>query len=296
MVDEAGEAQGAAPAGEVEELPTMPPAPRRDKATLRWATPGPGIGGASARRLLPAPVTAPGPADGRPTAPVFVPTGPVAAPSTGPVPVPQVVSEGAGRRRRVTALLVLLGGLLVLAGTAVVVVWRVGQDKVLPLRPPVTSPLKPSSEELFENLLGVSATAQTLVRTVVDGACRTAAPHSGARAGLVAQIGRADALRRYVLTDVDEQQAALLKMPGGRALSADLLRATGASIRADAAYAAWLGDLQATGCYSAPTNDIHYRAAAQASVAADHAKVQLAAGWASVASRFGLRSWTAADL
>jgi hypothetical protein len=196
----------------------------------------------------------------------------------------------------VTALLVLLGGLLVLAGTAVVVVWRVGQDKVRPLRPPVTSPLKPSSEELFENLLGVSATAQILVRTAVDGACRTAAPLSGARAGLVAQIGRADALRRYVLADVDDQQAALLKMPGGRALSADLLRATGASIRADAAYAAWLGDLQATGCYSAPTNDIHYRAAAQASVAADHAKVQLAAGWASVASRSGLRSWTAADL
>jgi hypothetical protein len=196
----------------------------------------------------------------------------------------------------VTALLVLVGGLLALAGTAVVIVWRVEQVRAPKARAPVTAPAKPSPEELFGSLLGTSATAHKLVQTAVDGPCGTATPQSQARAGLVAQIGRADALHRYVLAGMQADQAALLKMPAGRALSIDLVRATDASIQADTAYAAWLDDLQVTGCYSAPTNDIHYRAATEASLAAGRAKAQLAAGWAGIASRFHLRSWTAADL
>jgi hypothetical protein len=190
---------------------------------------------------------------------------------------------------------VLVGALLALAGVAVVVVWRVGEHKVAP-PPPATAPGKPSPEELFENLLDLSATAQTLLRTAVDLPCTTVGPQSGARAGLVTQIGRADALRRYVLAGVREEQAVLATMPSGPALSSDLLRVTDASLRAAASYTAWLDDLQATGCYSAPTNDIHYRAATGASLFAARAKAQLAADWATLAARSHLRAWTAPDL
>ena len=55
-------------------------------------------------------------------------------------------------------------------------------------------------------------------------------------------------------------------------------------------------DLQATGCYGAPTNDIHYRAATEASLPASVAKDRVVATWAGVASRYGLPSWTAGQL
>ena len=54
-------------------------------------------------------------------------------------------------------------------------------------------------------------------------------------------------------------------MRGGAGLSADLAGGPPSRpARAAAAYGDWLEDLQATGCYSAPTNDIHYREATAA--------------------------------
>ncbi len=325
MADEAAKAEGTGAAGEVEELPTMPPAPRRGQTALRWATPGPVPGAgheagrrpppepgkalASAREVLTAPVR------DEPTSPVLVPRRPPPAAragpgrggadagsggdvDAGPGPGPGAGEPGgrSGQRRRVTALLVLVGSLLALAGVAGVIVWRVGEANVSPPRTTVTVPGKPSPEALFESLLATSATAHQLAQTAVDGPCRTAAPQSAARAGLLAQIAEADTLHRYVLQGVQADQAALARMPAGRALAVDLQRATDASVRADAAYRAWLEDLQATGCYSAPANDLHYRAATAASVAAGRAKEQLALRWAGIASRFHLRSWRAGDL
>jgi hypothetical protein len=196
----------------------------------------------------------------------------------------------------VTALLVLLGSLVALAGVAGLIVWRVGESQASRPGTPVTSPRQLSPEELFERLLGASATAHTLVRAAVDGTCGTATPESGARARLVAQIGQADALHHQVLRDLQAEGAVLSRMPAGTALSADLVRATEASIQVDGAYRAWLEDLQATGCYSAPTNDAHFRVAAQATVGAGRAIEQLVAGWTGLASRLHLRPWTAADL
>ena len=49
---------------------------------------------------------------------------------------------------------------------------------------------------------------------------------------------------------------------------AELGQATAASLKVDEDYAAWLVDLQATGCFSAPTNDLHYVAATEAAPAA----------------------------
>jgi hypothetical protein len=67
-------------------------------------------------------------------------------------------------------------------------------------------------------------------------------------------------------------------------------------LSADQGYEAWLEDLQATGCYGAPTNDIHYHAATAASMAASVAKQRVVLIWAGVASRYGLPSWTAGQL
>jgi hypothetical protein len=194
------------------------------------------------------------------------------------------------------ALLVLVGALAGLAAVAVAVVWRASEASVSRPTTPGASSSKPSPEELFESLLGTSATAHSLVQAAVDGACRTATPQSEARARLLAQIGQADALHVQLLQGAREDQAALSTMPSGRALSADLVQATDASVQADAGYRAWLEDLQATGCYSAPTNDVHYRAATAASLVAGQAEEELAAGWAGIASRSHLRSWKAPDL
>jgi hypothetical protein len=162
---------------------------------------------------------------------------------------------------------------------AVVVVWRVGEAEVSPPTTPVTSPREPSAQDLFQSLLVMSATARNLVEAAVAGPCGTASPESGARARLVAQIGQADVLYRQVVQDVQADLAVLSKMRAGRALSADLVRATDASIQAGTAYHAWLEDLQATGCYSAPTNDVHYRAATAASLAAGRAQEQMTDLW-----------------
>ncbi len=284
MADEAGKAgkaDGAGPVGEVGELPTMPPAPRRDKAALRWATPGPAPapGREPARRLRPAP-SRPEPPRDELTAPVLLPPGPpgrASSPRSGP---PEQAADGGeagggvggGRHRRLFAVLVLAGALCALAGLAVVIVWRVGEDKVARSSPPVTSAPRTALAERFDTLLGADASAGRLLQGAVDRACRPAAPQSGPRALLVAEVGRASSLYHQVVVDVKADQAALSKMPDGRVLAADLVRAARSSVQAAGAYRDWLEDLQATGCYSAPTNDIHYREAAAASRAAGRAE------------------------
>jgi len=287
LADEAAKAEGTGAAGEIEELPTMPPAPRSDKPGLRWATPGPGAprGREQGRRLRPEPLRE------APTAPVLVPPrSPGPTPGRGSPAYPAGQDEEQARdedgtkaggrgtsHRRLSALLVLVGLLCALAGVAVVVVWRVGDDKVAPSPAPSTSPPGRSPEQVLESLLATGATAQALVQNAIDGGCRTTTPQSRARAGLIAEIGHAGAIYRQVLARVQADQELLSQMPGGLGLSTDLVGATGASARAATAYGDWLEDLQATGCYSAPTNDLHYREATAAAVGAAVAAARLEA-------------------
>jgi hypothetical protein len=148
----------------------------------------------------------------------------------------------------------------------------------------------------FEGLLAKSAQAHQLASAAVSDSCRPAAPATSTREGLIIQVSRAVGLRRSVLTGIASYGQRLLKMNGGMSLVGDLDDATGASLLADQGYEAWLEDLQATGCYGAPTNDIHYRAASEASLAASVAEDRVVGIWAGVASRYGLRSWTATQL
>jgi hypothetical protein len=151
-------------------------------------------------------------------------------------------------------------------------------------------------QAVFEGLLAESADAQQLVSIAVSDACQPAPPSTPTRQGLIVQVGRAVELRRSVLAGIAADRQQLLKMTGGPSLIGDLDDAGGASLSADQGYEAWLEDLQATGCYGAPTNDIHYRAATEASLAASVAKQSVVRMWAGVASRYGLRSWTAGQL
>jgi len=204
LADEAAGAEGGGATGEVEELPTMPPAPGPGQSTLRWATPGPVPRGGreAARRLRPEPGRAPaparqavsGPVRDEPTSPVHVPPGPPPAAWAGAgggsadAAGDGVAGAGPGGeadqgeggpaarggRRRVTALLVLVGSLLALAAVAGVIVWRVGEVNGSPPRTTVTVPAG-SPEALFEGLLATSATAHQLAQAAVAGPCRTAA-------------------------------------------------------------------------------------------------------------------------
>ena len=286
MADQAGKADGAGPAGEVGELPTVPPAPRRDKAALRWATPGPAPapGRVPAAAYDRAPPGLPRPVRSLPHRCWSLPVHPDGARPPGPGRRGQAgpdldagAGTGGGGHRRLFALLVLAGALCALAGAALVIVWRVGQDKVAGTSPPVSSVPSSPLPAGFAGLLGTEATAARLVQGGLDHACRPVTPQSGARALLVAEVGRGADLYHQVLVGVKADQVALARMPEGRARSAEAVRAAGlarsaeSSGRAAGAYAAWLEDLQATGCYSAPTNDIHYREATAAARAAGRA-------------------------
>jgi hypothetical protein len=148
----------------------------------------------------------------------------------------------------------------------------------------------------FEGFLADSSQAHQLVAAAVSEACQPAPPATATRQGLILQVSRAVEMRRSVLDGIASNRQRLLAMNGGPSLVSDLGEATSASLSADQGYEEWLGDLQATGCYGAPTNDIHYRAASEASAAASVAKERVVAIWAGVASRYGLPSWTAGQL
>jgi hypothetical protein len=125
-----------------------------------------------------------------------------------------------------------------------------------------------------------NASAEGLAATAVARSCAQAAPGLPHRGGFLNDLGRAIVLRQSVLRALDVDRRRLLAMPHGAELVTDLTAATTADLTVDQDYQGWLQDLQATGCYSAPTNDIHYRAAGLGSSAAAVANQRLTQAWA----------------
>ncbi len=185
---------------------------------------------------------------------------------------------------------------LLLAVLALVIAVAVGALMLGSRSPRRTAARTPTPEATFETLLVKSAQAHQLLAAAVSGACKPTPPATTARQGLIAEVGRAVEMRRSVLDGIATSRPRLLAINGGPSLVSDLDHATSASLSADQGYEAWLEDLQATGCYGAPTNDIHYRDATEASAAASVAKEGVVRMWAGVASRYGLPSWTAGQL
>ena len=297
-----------------EDMPTLPPASRGSVVGLRWATlplkrpSGRGrsdqIGPDQIRpdQIGPSHI---GPQQYEPGPPTAVLPTVLSAPQLRPergaaseedtaeVPTlggPDELDVQAQRpRRRARALLVLVVLTLVAAVALGALVLGGGSP-----RRTAGGVLTPQA--VFEGFLAESARAHQLVSAAVSDACQPAPPSTPTRQDLIVQVGRAVELRRSVLAGIGSDRQQLLKMTGGPSLIGDLEVASGASLSADQGYEAWLEDLQATGCYGAPTNDIHYRAATEASSAASVAKERVVGIWAGVASRYGLRSWTAGQL
>jgi hypothetical protein len=143
---------------------------------------------------------------------------------------------------------------------------------------------------LFEQLLATGSTAQLLTATAVARSCQEAAPGAAFRAALVGDLSRAIGMRQSVLRSLSADKVELLSIPDGALLVTDLSAATVAELSVEQQDRGWLQDLQATGCYSAPTNDIHYRAAGLDEPAAARADQRLAGAWAEAGRASASRS------
>jgi hypothetical protein len=183
-----------------------------------------------------------------------------------------------------------------LAAVAGVVAWRTGALGGTKPAVQAGSGDRGSPEAHFAGLLAAVALGHSLVEGAVAAACTTTPPASAARAAQLARAERGGASYRSVQQQLAADRPSLDEVPSGRVLAGDLGRTTAAELEAEQAYSAWLEDLQATGCYSAPTNDLNYELASQASLSAALAAVKLAATWAGVAPRYHLQTWSAADL
>ncbi len=155
-------------------------------------------------------------------------------------------------------------------------------------QPPTRQP--PAAVATFAGLLSASARAGGWTRGAVAGACRLSAPGAEYRQALVVQVGGAISLYESVLAQARGKLSAG-SWTGGRALGVQLVTADTRALGASEDFQAWLVDLQATGCYGGPTNDLHYQEAMAASKQALEASQRLASAWAPVAGRYQLPSW-----
>jgi len=297
-----------------EDMPTLPPASRGSVVGLRWATfPINRPSGQGRPDQIGPDQIGPDQMGPSPIGPQPYEPGPPTAVLPMVLSAPQLTPERGATSEDDTAEVPAVGGpdeldvqgqrpprrgraLLLLVVLTLVAVVAVGALVLGGGSPRRTAGRVLTPQTAFEGLLAESAQAHQLVSAAVSDACQPAPPSTPTRQGLIVQVGRAVELRRSVLAGIASDRQQLLKMNGGPSLVGDLDDASGASLSADQGYEAWLEDLQATGCYGAPTNDIHYRAATEASLAASVAKERVVGIWAGVASRYGLRSWTAGQL
>ncbi len=202
--------------------------------------------------------------------------------------------DGAGRKRhRKGKAMLALAAVAVVAALAAVVYalenTRTGSHQS-------NVPHASVGEATFARLLATSVSAHDLVAAAVAGSCGNVTPGSARRQTLIGDLNRAIELRVSVLDGTRVDRLSISAIPDGRLLMAELSHATAASLKVDEDYAAWLVDLQATGCFSAPTNDLHYMAATEAAPAATRADQSLAGDWAPLALRVDLRPWSADQL
>lgn len=285
---------------EPDELPTLPPPPRAAPTGLRWA------GSSSPPGHRPAPRQsrpterlpfAPEPPGERadPTVPLASPVpasqgpasqgpglqGPVSQASSvtqrlptlaeGPQPAPRP-------RRRWSYVVAAVAALAALAAVALAVVLprldKAGAGKATP------------SADLSSMLSSLSG-ADRLTRLAVDAACAATSP--GPRQPAVSDLDQAEASDRAVLSSLDAGRARLATWPAATPLLGPIAQVARASLAVEGDYQAWVSDLEATGCFSAPRNDLNYEQAQIAASSQSAAAGQLARVWAPLARRYGLR-------
>ncbi len=209
----------------------------------------------------------------------------VVEPATEPLPT---VAEGLplpGHRRRYVVAALAAGLVAALVAAGLVLVFRqraTGHRREAPV--PVA----------FSQLLSSLSGADLLVRQAVDGACQETGP--GARKSAANQLERAETRDRTVLSTLDAGKARLASWPVASALLGRVAQVAEDSLAAEGDYASWLADLEATGCYSAPRNNLYYRRALGAVSAQALATSELLSAWLPVARRYGLNRSAFASL
>ena len=184
-------------------------------------------------------------------------------------------------RRAAMALLVVV----VLGGAALVVVLGGGRQHPRAPAPALSASAldKLSPAAAFQFLVTTSTRANRLAASAAAEACATRPPGSAARQSLLGQLSRAAGMETAIPALLLADQRRLSSLPQAKSLLALLGQVSRASAQVDRSYRAWLQDLQATGCYSAPTNDVHYLEAERDSATAAAAGRRLSAAWDSVA-------------
>jgi len=214
----------------------VPPPSRQGVPALRWATPVP---------------------PGEPTAPtpVVKAEGERAAEGEG-------TSGPRSRGRRLGAFAIAALLILVAAGTAAYLLNRSASPPAGP-QPPAGAPALGALEsmappEAARVLVAATNSAQAVVRAAVGQACSSQPPASPPRQALVVGVGQALSTERAVFSLVRQDAAELSSLPRGPLFVSQLERLSAQASAAAGSYRAWLEDLQVTGCYSAPTNNLDY--------------------------------------
>ena len=294
-----------------DELPTLPPPPRGAPPGLRWASlratgrlpvvpPAPGTperpsaaepparsgpdgSPAGLRQPVGGPVPPPPPAVAAPGALSPTVRLPVAVPTSSVGPGTEVLAPlAAGRppagRRRQHLVAALVAGLAVAlaAGGLALALSKGGH----PQRREPTDPAAIS--QLVTSLSG----ADLLARQAVSDACVEAGP--GPRPRAVSRLEQAEARDRAVLATVDAGKARLTSWPVASGLLGPVAQVAEDSLVAEGDYASWLAGLEATGCYSAPRNNLYFERALVAVTAQVLATRKLLSAWLPVARHYGL--------
>ena len=271
---------------EPDELPTMPPPPRAAPSGLRWAGSSPaGYRPASPPAERPPSEPEP-PGEGadltvRLASPVPAPQAPAPQGSSVTEQLPALAggpkAESRSRRRwwYVVAAVAVLAALAAALAIALPRLDRSGAGKVSP----------PSD---LSSMLSSLSSADRLTRQAVNIAC--AGPASpGLRQPAVSDLDQAEASDRAVLSSLEAGRARLSTWPAATPLLGPIARVARASLAVEGDYQAWVSDLEATGCFSAPRNDLNYERAQLATSSQSSATGQLARLWSPVARRYGLR-------
>jgi hypothetical protein len=137
------------------------------------------------------------------------------------------------------------------------------------------------------SMLSSLSSADRLTRQAVNIACAGASP--GSRQPAVSDLDQAEASDRAVLSSLEAGRARLSTWPAAAPLLGQVARVARASLAVEGDYRAWVSDLEATGCFSAPRNDLNYERARLATSSQSSATGQLARLWAPLARRYGLR-------
>jgi len=292
-----------------DELPTLPPPPVEGPVGLRWANPGPKAAARLATSRPASPVRRPQAAGNTlpPRLPPEPPKGGSYTTPTLPLPslrggAPQAVPVSpsgprAGTLPRVEGGDGTKGFLrrgrrrwLVAAGATV----AAAAAAAAALATLATSAQRSSGAlgpaEAFASLVVALSHADTAAQTAAAGACPVSAPASARRQRVLYALQGSEAAAQGVLAKMAAEKATLLGWPPGRTLYGELASVARLALEKDAQVRAWLVDLQATGCYSAPGNNWFHQQALLAAVGERAASQRLAGTWRPLARRYHLKS------